>query len=247
MEAKSYGENKKKRLIIGRKDKDKDGRQVLKLRVDTIPADWGKRTFETYTSESGTYSYEIFSNFTGVVKSAYKMSKKIKDIDMPFLALDVESGGEEIIWEVGQLDSRNSLNLLARMLNPYYEPWEKATFTPYDMMTRDGKRQIGISIRQGVETIGSPEWKVLKDQGRPDPRTWEGRGGKIEYDFMEVAEWMLDRVIKKITGIAIATAPVQTNVRASSDANQITGNVYVELSPANDRLGKSYEEDDLPF
>lgn len=244
MEAKSYGENKKKRLITGRKDKDKEGRQVLKLRVDTIPTDCGNRTFETYTSESGTYCYEIFSNFTAVVKSVYKMSKKIKEIDMPFLALDVESGGEEIIWEVGQLDSRNSLNLLARMLNPYYEPWEKATFTPYDM-TRDGKRQIGISIRQGVDTIGSPEWNVLKDQGRPDPRTWEGRGGKIEYDFMPVAEWMLDRVIKKITGIG--PAPTQTSVRASSDANQITSNVHVEYSPANDRAGKSYDEDDLPF
>lgn len=257
MQATPFGSETRRKLITGRKDKNKDGRPILKMRVPEIPADLNGRVFEHYRTDNGDYYYEIFSGFSGIVFDAYKANKRINDIDEPFLFLEVESGGEPITWEVGRIDSRYSLNVLARMLNPYYRPENPASFGPYDM-TRDGKRQIGISVRQGAGTVPSLTWQVFQEMGRPEPRTWEGRGGKTEYDFTGVAEWMLEKVQEKISAGAPAisrdngfeiAAPVNTQVKASAAANTLNSSTVRDMLDAFDTKGmkEMVTDDDLPF
>ena len=254
MQATSFGSEQKRKLISGRKDKNKDGRPILKMRVPEIPADASGRVFELYHTDNGTTYWEIFSGFSGIVLDAYQANKRIQDTDEAFLFLEVESGGEPITWEVGRVDSRYGLNLMARILNPYYRPEVPASFSPYDM-TRDGKRQIGISVYQGADKIPSLTWEVFEQMGRPQPRTWEGRGGKKEYDFTGVATWMLAKVREKINAGAPAisrdngfeVAPTQTAVKPSPAANTLDSSNAKSMLDAFDKQAQPVDIDDLPF
>ena len=258
MQATSYGSETRRKLITGRKDKQQDGRPVLKMRVPEIPADLNGRVFESHTTDNGTFHWEIFSGFTGIVTDVYRGHKTIKGNDVPFLYLEVESGGEPITWEVGQIDSSYATNLLSRMLNPYYRSENQASFGPYDAVI-NGKRRIGVSVQQGADKIPSPTWEVFKEMGRPEPRQYEGKGGKIGYDFMPVAEWLLAKVQEKINaaprpisadnGFQIA-APVNTQVNPSPAANTLdSSNVgqmmeaWAEAKGMKEPIG----DDDLPF
>lgn len=258
MQATSFGSEQKRRLITGRKDKNKDGRPVLKMRIPEIPADLNGRVFETYTTDNGTFYWEIFSGFSGIVLDAYRGNKTIANQDVPFLFLEVESGGEPITWEVGQIDSSYATNLLSRMLNPYYRPENPASFGPYDVMM-EGKRRIGVSIQQGADRIPSPTWEVFKEMGRPEPRQYEGKGGKIGYDFTPVAEWLLSKVQEKIKAGApiisrdngFEVTPIQTNVKASPAANTLNSSNVHQMMDSWAKLAEPVKDsgayDDLPF
>lgn len=75
MEATSYGASQRRKIILGRKDKNKEGKPVLKIRVPEIPHDKGQRSFEAYTTEKGTYYYECFSGFVGIIVDIYQANK----------------------------------------------------------------------------------------------------------------------------------------------------------------------------
>lgn len=209
MQGTSYGAETRRKIILGRKDKDKAAKPVFKIRVMEIPQDKGQRSFETYTTERGTYHYECFSGFTGIIFDIYQANKEIEKQNIPFLFCDVLSGGEHLTFEVARLDHKFSINLLSRLFNPAYQPGTPAEFSPYDY-EKNGTRYVGIAIRQAGEVIPS----VTRDQfallNRPEPDTWQARGGKTEYDFTPVAKWMLERVADKIGGFGNKEQEIRT-------------------------------------
>jgi hypothetical protein len=168
----------------------------------------------------------------------------------------MESGGEPITWEVGRIDSRYSMNLMARMLNPYYMPSSPANFAPYAFKA-DGKDMIGVSVQQGADKVPTPGREVMEQIGQPQPRTWEGKGGKLEYDFTAVAAWMLEKVREKIKAGAPAisrdngfeVAPTQTTVKASQAANTLDSSNVKSMLDAFDKQAAqaAIDADDLPF
>jgi len=229
MEATSYGASQRRKIILGRKDKNKEGKPVLKIRVPEIPPEKGQRSFEAYTTEKGTYYYECFSGFTGIIVDIYQANKEIDKQNIPFLFCEVLSGGEHLTFEVARLDHKFSINLLSRLFNPAYQQGTPAEFSPYDY-EKNGTRYVGIAVRQNGNVVPS----VARDQfdllNRPQPDTWQARGGKTEYDFTPVAKWMLERVAAKISGfidpaamqvkpdnITVPAAPTVTTTPAIAD------------------------------
>jgi hypothetical protein len=256
MQTTNYGAQIKPKLITGRKDKHKDGPAVLKLRVPEIPADAPKGSvYERYTTESGEVFYRVFASVTGIVTYAYQAHKQIMGQEESFLFVDLESGGEPITWEVGRIDSRYAMNLMARILNPYYMPSNPANFAPYAFKA-DGKDMIGVSVQQGADKVPTPGREVMEQMGQPHPRTWEGKGGKTEYDFSTVAAWMLAKVREKISAGAptisrdngFDVAPTQTNVKPSPAANTLdSSNVKSMLDAFDKQAAQPVDIDDLPF
>lgn len=235
MEATSYGASSKRKLLLARKDKAKDGKPVLKMRINEIPADKGTRVFETYTTDKGTYHYEVFSGFAGIIIDIYRGNKTIADEQIPYLFCEVISGGEQITFEVNRLDHRFSMNLMNRILNPQYQPGIPAEFSPYDMV-KDGKQQLGIAVRQNGQIVPSPDKAYFDNLNRPQPDTWQARGGKTEYDFMPVGEWLLARCVEKISGFITAAYP-------KLDA----ANIDIPKGPPVPAQAPEADDDGLPF
>jgi hypothetical protein len=276
MQTTNYGAQVKRKLITGRRDKQKDGPAVLKVRVPEIPSDPEKgAVYEHYHTDNGEFCYQVFSGVTGIVTDIYRANKTIMGNDKAFLFVDLESGGEPITWEVGNLDGRYAMNLMARMLNPYYIPQNPAYFSPYafkaDVKDETGKiikqnaDQIGVSVQQGADKVTSPGRVVMEQMGQPQPITWQGRGGKTEYDFMPVAEWMLQKCREKLFAApapisrdnGFEIAPVQTNVKPSPASNTLDSSNIAAMLDAFDKkaaepdpfagMKEMVVEDDLPF
>lgn len=265
MQTTNYGAEIKRKIITGRKNKEKDGPAVLKLRVPEIPADPEKGAlYEHYRTDNGDYFYQIFSGVNGIVTDIYRANKTILNQDKAFLFVDMESGGEPITWEVGNLDSRYAMNLMSRMLNPYYRFENTAYFAPYAFKANDGKDMIGVSVQQGADKVPSPGREVMEQMGQPEPKTWQGRGGKTEYDFMPVAEWMLAKCREKLFSTpaqisrdnGFEIAPVQTDVKPSPAANTLDSSNVRDMLDAFEKKVSNPDAfqglnemitDDLPF
>ena len=204
-----------RKFSIGRENGQlqKDGRPYFFEWVKEVPADKGKRKFETRTGKNGAKHYELFSAIDGYLLDVRSEQKDLGKGNETWLVLQMNDATDEYTVEVGRIDSQYSTDLLRRLLNPYFNPNHKLRLSPYAIT--DGDRQnIGVTAYSGADAL---KYKMDSDflAGCPkgESREWKG---KIEWDFSGVAQWLLDQVRAKVVPKLMKdpiSAPVNGNAK----------------------------------
>jgi len=235
------GEAGKRRFQIGRENGEKTGKPVFLEWLRELPAEADRkgRIFETRTGSSGPRHYERFSAIDGVITDIRKETRVIMDEEKTLLYLAMDDGDEVYDVEIGDFDGRYSLNLMARLCSPNFNPTLKSRISPY-ALEADGKMYIGVSLYNGTDKI---EARREGDGFQPaKAETSEFKGKKL-WDFMPVANWLFDylqqNVVPNLSGDAwtATPAPAPTTARPPSNATQVP-------FPTTEPAGVA---DDLPF
>lgn len=200
---------------------DKNGRPYFFEWIKEIPENAGRRKFETRPGKTGDKHYELFSALDGYVLDIRVEGKDLGSGIEDWLIVQMIDMEDEYTLEIGRLDSRYSIDLLTRLLNPHFNPVQKLRLSPYSI--QDGDRyNIGVSAYSGADKLEySRESKFL--EGRPEATSHEWKGKK-EWDFSAVAEWLFDRVRGEVVPNLIknpisAPAPQQPPVPTTRQSN----------------------------
>jgi len=172
---------------------DKEGRPYFFEWAKEIPAQPGKRKFETRTSQKGDRHYELFSALDGYLIDVREEMKDLGKGMEAWLVLHLIDADDEYIVEVGRIDERYSMDIMKRLLNPNFSAIQKLRISPYAMKDeKSGRWNIGISAYSGVDKLEhSQSSDFLRGIARAESREWKG---KTEWDFAPVAKWLFDRV-----------------------------------------------------
>lgn len=174
---------------------DKNGRPYFFEWIKEVPAETGKRKFETRKNTRGEHNfYELFAALDGYLIDIRTEKKDLGNGDETWLVLHLIDADEEYVIEVGRMESRYTTDVLKRLLNPAFNPNYKVRFSPFAMEDDEGKPNIGISTFSGVDKLTySQASEFLK--GIEQPRTWLGKNNKTEYDFTPVGEWLFEQAV----------------------------------------------------
>ena len=202
------------------------------------------RTFETRVKGDGkTANYELFKALDGILSGVRVEQKNMGTGGVQdWLVLSMQDGAEDYVIEVGEMDGRFAMDLMKRLLDPYFVPTQKLRMSPYLFIDAQGKASTGVACISGVDaklsassTGNDKMHKNVRLEGVPQATKWtHPRTGKDEYDFRPVAQWLWAQLIRFVIPKLVAdplnavrptpeyaTGPANTNVRASDEANRI--------------------------
>lgn len=219
---------------------DKNGRPFWFEWLSELPAEKGKRKFETRTGASGPRHYELFAAIDGILTDITTEEKSFGETKAPetWLILYLDDDGEQYKLDIGALDSRYSMDIMKRLLDPAFNPDLKLRLSPYSMEKDNGGYNIGLSAYSGPDGKLSASYQDDHLKGMPQPTTSEYKG-KTLWDFSKVAEWLYRQVMDQVSDkVGASVAPIQTNITANHD-NVFSADFPQEAPPV--------ESDDLPF
>ena len=173
---------------------DKNGRPYFFEWVKELPTNTNGRKFETRTGGNGDKHYELFSALDGLLVGVQRETKDFAGTPEDWLILQMVDGAEDYRIEVGRIDSRYSMDIMKRLLDPNFQEGQKLRLSPYSVKDeKKGTYSIGLSAHSGVDgkLEAKRESAHLAGMPEPDKREWKG---KIEYDFSPVAEWLYTQV-----------------------------------------------------
>lgn len=263
------GTNYVRKFSISREGgtQDKNGRPYFFEFLKELPAEElrTKRKFETRTGSDGSPKhYELFGAIGGLLTGIEAEGKEMPSGPEVWLCLYLSDGPEDYKIECGQIDGRYSLDVMKRLLDPNFDPAQNVRLSPYAIQDKKTEKwNIGLAVMSGVDG------KLRGGQSDQFPATYNPSlagcaaptsadfKGKTMWDFMPVAEWLLDalrkKVVPKLPNPALIkraehageTHPeryrsIERQAPAGSDGFPTQPPVYVEPQPV-------HEFDDLPF
>lgn len=243
----SYG----RKFTISRENgqHDKEGRPFFFEWIKELPADNGKRKFETRSGTNGARHYELFAALDGFLIDVRTEQKEISGTAETWLVLHLIDADDEYLVEIGRVDSRYSMDVLKRLLNPNFSAIQKLRISPYSVKDKEsGRYNIGVSAYSGVDKLDySQHSDFLTGIPRAESREWKG---KTEWDFSNVAAWLYDRV-RLLVVPQLMKDPISAPQPAAPQPREtVRGNAYEVAAPAeNPALAAPLpgEDDDLPF
>lgn len=237
---------------------DKDGRPYFFEWLKELPADTGKRKFETRTSANGARHYELFSALDGYLIDIRKETKDLGKGAETWLVLQLIDADDEYLIEVGRLDERYSMDIMKRLLNPHFSPNQKLRLSPYSI--KEGTRvNMGLSAYSGADRLEHSQTSdFLRGIPRAESREWKG---KTEWDFSNVANWLFEQVTRLVLPHLVKdpisapknaepkTYPTtrQPGATVTADDNFPTNDVTSYPETGNAKQVPVPAEDDLPF
>jgi hypothetical protein len=222
---------------------DKDGRPYFFEWAKEIPAQPGKRKFETRTSAKGERHYELFSALDGYLIDVREEMKDLGKGMEAWLILTMIDADDEYQIEVGRIDERYSMDIMKRLLNPNFNPNQKLRLAPYAVKDEKSQRwNIGISAYSGVDKLEhSQNSDFLRGIHRAESREWKG---KTEWDFSPVAKWLFDKVNTLVVP-NLMKDPVSAPKKAATTFD--TGAASFPTTDLTDHEKGAEPEDTLPF
>jgi len=238
----SGGENYGRKFSISRKNGqvDKDGRPYFFEWVKEIPNPSNGREFETRSKKDGTPAhYELFGALDGFLTGLSLVPRDFGNGPEPILCVFLSDGGEDYTIEIGRPDHRYSMDFLKRILDPNFNPAAKLRLSPYSLVDKQGKTNMGISTFSGANKLlasrksderpNDPYNPNLEGIPQATSREWKG---KTEYDFTPVSEWLLDRVNALVVP-RIIKDPVSQTYTAGLNAPTAPGENDFEVPAVN--------------
>lgn len=166
--------------------------------VKEIPQEKGNRKFETRKGKDGNFrNYELFRAIDGHLIDIEVQTKDFSGKPEEWLVLKLADGEEDYQIELGQIDGRYSMDTMKRLLDPAFNPNQKVRLSPYALKNDSGSWNIGVSIMNGTDTKLSAkresEW--LTDIPEATKIVFKG---ETQYDFTPIANWLIQKVGKKV-------------------------------------------------
>ncbi len=203
--------------------------------VRELPADPGKRKFETRKAKDGTPRYyELFKALDGHLLAVDIETKDFGKNPEQWLVLKMQDGAEDYAIELGQVDGRYSLHFMKCILSPVFNPNLKLRLSPFSIKNDNGSFNIGLSMISGVDGKLSGKWESEWLQGMPQPLKVVFKG-EDNFDYTPVATWLVEQVGKRVLP-KLKKDPIS----APSNAKEVD-------FPAYEPLGGLDEFQDLPF
>lgn len=252
--AQSYSGRK---FHISRKDGqiNKDGEPFFFERIDTIPADPGKRLFETRSGSEDPRHYELFKAISGHLVGLAIEETTIADKTEKHLIVYLQDGAEDYRIGLGKPEERYAMDFMKRILHKNFEPSAKLSLSPFAIKDKDGRTNIGVSVYSGANKLtGTKEDAHL--QGIAQPQTFVNpKTDKTEYNWKPVAAWLWlqirDFVLPVIKSDPIsvpAAKPAQPAAPANQPTRQTAAPALDHNFPTQDVTYYSDGDDpDLPF
>ena len=197
---KSFG----RKFSISRKNGqvDKDGRPYFFEWVKEVPNPANGREFETRAKkDSSPAHYELFSALDGFLTGISLIDRDFGNGPEPVFCVFLSDGGEDYTIEVGRPDHRYSMDFMKRILDPNFNPAAKIRLSPYSLVDKQGKVNMGISTFSGANKLlasrksddrpNEPYNANLDGIPQATSREWKG---KTEYDFSPVSDWLMERI-----------------------------------------------------
>lgn len=172
---------------------DKNGRPFFFEWLKELPENKGQRKFETRTNANGAKHYELFAALDGHLIGIEREEKDFSGKPEHWLVLLMADGPEDYRIDIGRIDSRYSMDLMKRLLDPNFHEMQKLRLAPFSMKNDKGGYNIGVSAYSGPDGKLEAKRECAHLQGMPEPdkREWKG---EIEYNFLPVANWLFDQI-----------------------------------------------------
>lgn len=219
---------------------NKEGVPYFAEWVRELPADPGKRKFETRRAKDGTPRYyELFKALDGHLLAIDIESKDFGKGSEQWLVLKMQDGPEDYVIELGQVDGRYSMHFMKCILSPVFDPNLKLRLSPFSIKNDNGSFNIGLSMISGADGKLSGKWESEWLEGMPQPSKVVFKG-QDNYDYTPVANWLVEQV-----GHKVLPKLKKDPISAPSNARDFDIKAEfptVDLSSAGDEI-----EPDLPF
>ena len=227
---------------------DKNSRPYFFEWVKQMPADPGKRKFVTRKNGMGEdRNYELFAALDGFLISVEKYSQNFggtkKEED--WLKMVLIDGTEEYTIEVGRLDSRYSMDIMKRLLDPVFDARHKLRLAPLSSEPKgDNKGGMFLSAYSGVNKLEA-KYTCKHLEGMPQGEKFEIPGKDPIWSYTNAANWLYEQVTRRV-------AP-NLMVDPISGPNYGTHTPQAEYKapapPVNTAVTANHEppSDDLPF
>jgi hypothetical protein len=221
---------------------DKNGRPYFFEWIKQLPADPGKRKFETRKSGNGEDRfYELFSALDGFLISVEKSMQTFGGTkkEEAWLKIVLTDAGEEYQIEIGRLDGRYSMDFLKRLLDPNFDPNYKLRLAPLSSEPKgDSKGGMFLSTYSGVNKLEAG-WQMKHLEGMPQGEKFEIPGKDTIWSFTKAAEWLYDQVQIRVVP-KLMKDPISAPVKRQEPA----GTGFPTVAPTEPETNDS---DDLPF
>lgn len=148
----------------------------------------------------GSHAYELFTALTGVLVKIETTERAIQGEPRKFLVILLDDGFEKYEVECGDYDGRYAVNLLSRLCNTAYDPRLPIRVAPYRWTPAAGESEkFGIHVTNGADVL-APRYRVEGDETfQPPPaEKYRKKGGKDGLDFIPVANYLLDWLLRNI-------------------------------------------------
>lgn len=216
---------------------DKNGRPYFFEWVKELPTNTNGRKFETRTGNNGERHYELFSALDGYLLDVRQEAKDMGNGPENWLVLQMIDADDDYTIEVGRVDSRYSMDILKRLLDPNFDPNFKLRISPYSILDeKTGRYSIGISAISGTDGKLEAKKESAHLAGIPQAESREWKG-KTEWDFSGVAKWLFDKVRSTVVP-KLTKDPVSAPAPNVLPVSTTRGNAVSVALP---------ETDDLPF
>lgn len=243
--AQSYSGRK---FHVSRKDGqiNKDGEPFFFERIDNLPADAGKRLFETRSGGEEPRHYELFKAISGYLVGLAIEEYKFADKEEKHLIVYLQDGPEDYRIGLGKPEERYAMDFMKRILHKNFDPSAKLSLSPFAIKDKDGRTNIGVSVYSGANKLtGAKDDTHL--QGIAQPQTFVNpKTDKTEYNWKPVAAWLWLQIRDFVLPV-IKSDPI------SVPAAKLPAPTPSAPAPANDPTFPSEEPavmpelDDMPF
>ena len=224
-----------RRLSIGRINGEKTGKPVFLEWLRELPASAEQflRDFETRNSDKGPRYYERFQAVDGLLTGIRTESREVMGEPRTFLYIRLDDGSDIFDIEIGDYDGRYSINLMRRLCNPMFNPMLTLRLSPY-AVEHEGRTHIGVAAYNGpdkLEARKSEQGWQMAEPGKTEHK------GKTLYDWLPVADFLMDYLQKNVIPKLVADAWQVADVPAST-TNRDAADWPIQIEP---------EPADLPF
>ena len=212
-----------------------------------LPADPGKRKFETRTGKDGNPKYyELFAAIDGYLTAINREVITNYSTQKPeaWIVLYLTDGPEEYVVQVGQLDNQYATDFLKRILDANFDPAQRIRIAPAEGKSESGRVKLFLSCYSGPNKLEAKrESPHLAGIPQPEKREWKG---ETEYNWLPVAEWLYEQVRMKVI-------PNLRHDPISAPSATFTQQVeYHAPQPASNAVPVDFpteemQTDDLPF
>lgn len=227
---------------------DKNGRPYFFEWISEIPADAGKRKFETRSSPKGERHYELFESIDGYLTGITTEEKSFGEAKPPetWLILHMNDEGEPYKIEAGSIDGRYAMDVMKRLLDPTFDPDLKLRLSPFSLDKKEGGGfNIGLSAYSGADKLKS-SYKEPHLAGMPEP-TQTPHKGTILWDYTPVAQWLVDQVKERVLPGLFDSTPVDTNIKPNRAAVNAGFDNPAMAAGFPETEAVTSDSDDLPF
>lgn len=224
---------------------DKNGRPYFFEWISGLPANTEKRKFETRTKGEKTTHYELFAAMDGYLIDVREEMKDLGNGMESWLVLHLNDLDGEYVIEVGRIDSRYSIDIMKRLLNPNFSPNQKIRLAPYAIAKEGGGWNIGVSAYSGVDKLEHSQTSdFLRGIAQPLKSEWKG---DTLWDYSPVGKWLFDKV-QELIAPKLLKDPISVPQPKSTQQPANTGDEHFPTTPPPvDHENATSDGDDLPF